>query len=271
MMVEQRSKYKRIVRNIFLALPYTILKQFLFYRIRKPEKGLPDFLCIGTQKSGTTWLYEQLRKNPTICLAQEKEVHYFDWFFYRPLNWYLSRFNCDKNSLRGEITPGYSVIEKGRIKFIRRIMPDVKLVLLLRDPRERAWSSARYHFGKQMKRDLEGVNPDQFIAHFNAEWVEQRGNYEMIWKKWSSVFPREQLLVVFTEEMEQNPIEVLKRISVFIGTTAIIDETALRSRPNKSDEIEMPPQVKKYLDEHYLPMIERMPEWLGMENKYWTI
>jgi hypothetical protein len=261
-----KRNYLRIMAGIYLCLPFTFLKQNLSFRLRKPPDGLPDFLGIGAQKSGTTWLYDQLRQHPALCLADEKEVHYFDWFFHRPLRWYLSRFSCSPGRLRGDITPGYSIIPKGRIRFICRVMPNVKLILLLRDPRARAWSSARFHFGSKRGRKLAAVPEEEFIRHFEAGWVRSRGDYETIWKTWSSVFPRKQLLVLFMEDIEQRPDEVLRKVCAFLRVANVVDEASLRSRPNKSDELEMPPGVKRYLDTLYGPMIRRLPDELKKKD-----
>lgn len=270
-MAYTRGKYLRIISAIYLALPYTLLKQRLFFRLRKPPEGLPHFLCIGAQKSGTTWLNEQLKKNPALCMPNPKEVRFFDWYFYRSFSWYLGHFNCGKEKIKGEVTPGYSIIEKGRIRFIRRTMPDVKIILLLRDPRERAWSSARYHFAKEMGRDLKKISNEEFMTHFQKSWVRRMGDYKTIWNKWSSVFPREQLLVIFNEEIDTQPENVIERICNFIGVAAVKDAATLVSRPNKSEEMEMPVEVRKYLDKEYLQVINEMPQWLGQENTYWKV
>jgi hypothetical protein len=270
-MAYTRGKYIRIVAAIYLALPFTLLKQRLFFRLRKPPEGLPQFLCIGAQKAGTTWLNEQLKKHPALCMPNPKEVRFFDWYFYRSFRWYLSHFNCEKGQIKGEVTPGYSIIEKGRVQFIHRTIPDLKIILLLRDPRERAWSSARYHFAKEMGRDLKKISDEEFIAHFQRSWVKRMGDYKTIWKKWSSVFPREQLLVIFNEEIDVQPEKVMERVCHFIGVPAVKDDAALVSRPNKSEEMKMPEAVRKYLDGEYLPVIKEMPEWLGMENRHWQV
>jgi hypothetical protein len=268
-MAYTRGKYLRIISAIYLALPFTLLKQRLFFRLRKPPEGLPQFLCIGAQKAGTTWLNEQFKKHPELCMPDPKEVRFFDWYFYRSFRWYLSHFHCAEGKIKGEVTPGYSIIEKGRVRFIRRVMPGVKIILLLRDPRKRAWSSARYHFAKEMGRDLTKVSMEEFIVHFERSWVRKMGDYKTIWKKWSSVFPREQLLVVFNEEIELYPQQVMERICNFIGVSPLNDLAALGSRPNKSQEMKMPEEIKKYLDEKYLPVIREMKVWLGEENKFW--
>lgn len=262
-----KRNYTRIVAMIYAMLPYTLLKQKLFYRWRKAPAGLPSFICIGAQKAGTTWLYEKLKTHPAVSMAEPKEIHYFDWFFYRSLRWYLLHFSAS-GKLRGEVTPGYSIIEKGRVKFMKRIMPDLKIILLLRDPRERAWSSARFHFGKEQGRDLSKVTNEEYIAHFNQPWVKQRGDYETIWKKWTSVFPKEQFIVLFAEDIASKPDEVLDSVSAFLKIGKFPEEKS-EVRYNESENISMPPAIRKYLAEMYAPMISRLPALIGQDLSHW--
>lgn len=103
---------------------------------------LPDFLGIGAQKAGTTWLHENLCHHPDLYLPEPKELHYFDWGFHRSLRHYSDIFKRGCNRVKGEITPGYSIIPVERMRFIRTIMPDVRLIFLMRNPIDRAWSQA---------------------------------------------------------------------------------------------------------------------------------
>ena len=267
-MAAARRNYTRIVAMIYALLPYTLLKQKLFFRWRNPPAGLPAFMCIGAQKAGTTWLYEQLKQHPGVCMAEPKEVHYFDWFFYRSLNWYRKHFSCTGAKMPGEVTPGYSVIEKGRIRFIRRIMPRLKIILLLRDPRERAWSSARFHFGKELGRDLAKVTPEEFKDHFNRSWVQQRGEYETIWNKWTSVFPKEQVLVLLAENVGRDPQAVMDRVTSFLNLNNMHAVNA-KQRYNESNAMAMPEEIRKYLNDLYAPMIARLPGIIGADLSAW--
>lgn len=268
-MAEKSRNYRRIVALIYLLLPYTLIKQKLFWRFRKPSDGLPDFICIGAQKAATTWLHEQLKSHPDLCLPEEKEVHYFDWFFYRSLSWYRSRFQNCRAKKRGEVTPGYSVIETGRIRFIRRIMPDVRIVLILRDPVERAWSSARFHFGKELKRDLSEVTEQEFLQHFSKEWVKKRGDYIAILSKWKCVFPKENILVLLNENIDRDPAQNINEVFKFIGV-APHESNVADSRFNVSAELEMPVAIRNYLRGYYAEMVTRLREEHGVDTTMWS-
>jgi len=267
-MAAQSRNYTRIVALIYLLLPYTLIKQKLFWRFRKPTTLLPDFICIGAQKSATTWLHQQLSAHPGICMPAVKEIHYFDWFFYRSLSWYGKYFQNCGNKIRGEVTPGYSVIEKGRIEFIRRIMPNVKIILILRDPAERAWSSARFHFAKELQRPLKDITNEEFIAHFNKPWVHQRGDYETILSKWKEVIPAEKFLVILHEELTADPKRVMSIVLKFLGA----DENShsiLPGRYNVSEEMNMPDEVRNYLKSNYKSMVADLQKNHQIDTSLW--
>ena len=101
-----------------------------------------DFLGIGAQKAGTTWLYEQLRLHPDISFPAGKEVHFWDLQYERGIEWYRPLFTHDKCKCLGEITPAYAMLSKVHIEEIRDINPSLKIIYILRNPIHRAWSSA---------------------------------------------------------------------------------------------------------------------------------
>ena len=123
--------------------------------------GLPDFIIIGAQKSGTTSLYRFIVKHPAIAPATKKEVHYFSiWYKFGEL-WYrshfptnLSRYNFYKRTnqklLSGEASPVYLFypVVPGRMK---ELLPDVKLIVILRNPVDRAYS--HYHHSLDSMRN----------------------------------------------------------------------------------------------------------------------
>ncbi|MGH8557010.1 MAG: hypothetical protein ACRESZ_06010, partial [Methylococcales bacterium] len=89
-----------------------------------------DFLGIGAQKAGTTWLYAQLVRHPRIRFPRGKEAHYWDWVQAgrRPddIDWYIRKFSGDEGFIQGEITPGYAVIEERYIRQIHSLNPDLR-------------------------------------------------------------------------------------------------------------------------------------------------
>ena len=104
---------------------------------------LPRFMGIGAHKAGTSWLHVNLQAHPQLFLPRQKELHYFDSYFHsRTLRFYSGQFESADAKIRGEITPAYSILSPKRIRFIRKIMPDVRLIFIMRNPIDRSWSAA---------------------------------------------------------------------------------------------------------------------------------
>ena len=101
--------------------------------ILKVKYPLPDFLGIGAQKAGTTWLHDNLSCHPELYLPPEKEIHYFDQHNDKPISYYSQFFKKSKKNracVKGEITPAYSVLPQNMIERIMGIMPHLKIIFV---------------------------------------------------------------------------------------------------------------------------------------------
>lgn len=195
---------------------------------------LPDFLVIGAQKAGTTTLFALLRKHPHIYLPPQKEVQYFsnDELFTRGLNWYMEENFRTGNfeGIAGEISPQYMFRDLIPER-IKAALPNVKLIAILRHPLKRAFS----HYQMSVRRGLE--NRD-FRSAFEAS-VDAKSNglcldettnyyqfsaYREILIKYLQLFPKEQLLILFQEDLDSAPETVLNQIHEFLGVEHIVPD-----------------------------------------------
>ena len=150
------------------------------------RRSLPHFLCIGAQKAGTTWLHSVLRQHPDVAVPSEKEVHYFDLSFTKPLRDYSRFFAENPGKICGDITPAYSILSEERIRFIRRIMPATRLVFLMRNPIERAWSHAVMFLTTRQGRSYEDVSLAEFQEFLDSPPSTERSDYEKIIARWTA-------------------------------------------------------------------------------------
>lgn len=188
-----------------------------------------DFMVIGVQKAGTTALYDYLAEDPSIGLSQVKEVHFFD---DETLDWarpdydpYHARFDWDRPAIRGEATPIY-VYWPGSLERIARYNPAIRLILLLRDPVERAWSHWRMEYARgaetrpfswcvrQGRHRLFEAEP--WGAHREFSYVE-RGFYGEQAERLLGLFPRGQLMIEAAETLRRDPNATLARVNAFLG------------------------------------------------------
>ena len=184
---------------------------------------LPDFLGIGAQKAGTTWLWENLRRHPEIFLPDKKELHYFDNKFDQSLRYYTHRFEEARGRIKGEITPAYGILPRDRIDFIRAIMPRVRLIFLMRDPVERAWSQAVMDLVVRRGRAFHEVSESEFLAFLESERSVSRGLYCRMLDNWLSLFPSEQLYVGFFEDIRERPREFMSELFAHLGVSRDVD------------------------------------------------
>src|SRR5262245_8764381 len=99
------------------------------------------FLGIGAQKAGTTWLHENLRTHPVLSFPHGTEIHFWDAQRDRGIDWYRSLF-VSSDRVEGEITPAYAILPPRQVAEIAATFPDLRLIYILRNPIDRAWSSA---------------------------------------------------------------------------------------------------------------------------------
>jgi hypothetical protein len=259
----------------------------IFRRARRPlyyvEKGLfasgilsarkmtlPDFLCIGVQKAGTSWLHENLRAQPEIFVPEKKELDYFGnphRFYNHSLSYYASYFNAGKNKIKGEASP-YCDIPAARVRFIGKIMPLTKLVIILRNPVDRIWSAGLMHLVRARQQKFEEISIDAFTRFLETKEILDQGFYPEILKKWRAVYPTEQLLVCFYQDLEDNPELFLKSVLTFLDAT-YQPSSLVRERVNKSPDHPMPELIRNHFFEIYKPSILELSEEFGEKALRW--
>lgn len=180
---------------------------------------LPDFIIIGAMKAGTTSLYELIDRHPNVYLCPEKEPMFFsrDHVRVRGLDWYKSLFAAAREGQRcGEASTCYSRHPHfgdvpGRI---HAVMPDVKLIYIMRHPVERAYS----HYGHEMRFEVtatfeEALQRDRSIIDASL-YIRQIEQY-------LQQFPREQILLLTLDDFEVDPAAVMDSVQAFLGLERI--------------------------------------------------
>lgn len=253
-----------------------VASRHMMYRLGiKSASGLtlPDFLGIGAQKAGTSWLYENLKAHPRAFLvAQAKEVHYFDKHFLDyDLEAYSRYFADGRGKIKGEITPAYSILPPRRIRYIRAVMPDVKLIFLMRNPIERAWSHAVMDLVTNRNAKFEDVSENDFVSHFHSPASQQRGDYETILDRWLAEFPRGQVFTGFFDDLARRPIPLLIDIFSHLGLPLDVDWSTFPHAQifRKGQTAPLPPRLREMLLGMYELPIARLGERFGAPSGAW--
>ena len=186
---------------------------------------LPDFLVLGTQKGGTTTLQQLLIQHPGVCLAPGKEVHYFSKHWDQPTAWYASHYAGAAPQQRcGDITPFY-LFHPQAPKRIHSLLPNAQLIVLLRDPVERALSqyfhSVRLGFETLPLEDALDAEEERLstgkLQHLQEHSYVSRSRYLEQLDRYLELFPGRQLLVLQSETLFADPTATWRQIEAFLA------------------------------------------------------
>jgi hypothetical protein len=265
---------------------------FLARRPTSSRRVLPDFLIIGTQRGGTTSLHHALAQHPAITMSFKREVHYFDWNYDRGIEWYRTHFptrHTQARSLRrnGEFATGekspYYLFDPAVPARVRALLPDVKLVVLLRDPVARAFS--HYHKASQRgdeplslehalaselrqgKRPRDLSDPRSISSESTSRSYIGRGRYAEQLERWLGEFDHDQIHVTLSERYFADPAEVSREIHRFIGLTPVTPRSFLRQ--GGVVRTPMPAALRSQLQEIFADDVRRLTGLLGESPGWW--
>lgn len=255
----------------------------------------PDFLIIGAQKAGTTSLYDYLVQHPQIAAARTKEVHFFDHHFARGTTWYERQFASRRafreTRITGEASPFYLLHPRAPER-ARQLLPDVKLLVVLRNPVDRAFSHYQHNVRKRVWAADKTETPTpreplSFEDALDAEDARLRGEIERVGneenyrsralllhsyqtrglyaqqlERWFEVFPRERFFIVENDELAADAQHATARVLTFLGLLPIQLENAARKNVG-GYRTEIAPQTRAALVEYFRPHNARLYELLG--------
>ncbi len=179
-------------------------------------------------------------------------------------DWYLSLFKGKDHQLLGEINPDYSMLSENDISEMKRLAPDAKIVFLMRNPIDRAWSQIR--FNDHHKRKTEEI-----INFINSERQELRGNYLRTIDLFTKIFSKKQLFIGFYDAIEEKPEKLLQEIVTHLGsnTKSITFKKSFQRKVNQSEKSEIPPHIYNHLVQKYRPMITELADRYGGYCSKW--
>lgn len=231
-----------------------------------PAPG-PDFLGIGAQKAGTTWLHANLAQHPRVRFPGGKEVHFWDREYGRGLDWYRALFaGAPAGVLQGDLTPSYAILPPERIAEAAALTPRARLIYVLRHPVARAWSAAKMAVGRA-EMELGEASDAWFRDHFHSRGSRARGDYAACLDAWLAHFPRAALLLVRYEDLVRQPESVARAVCAHLGLDAqpllAPANPWLRQPVFPGEPAELRPELRAFLDELYAEPLQRLRERHG--------
>lgn len=247
----------------------------------------PDFLIIGAQKCGSTSLYNYVTKHPDILPAKAKELHFFNNYrgknnFNKGISWYKKQFPAkQKNKLIGEATPEYLFFPHVPER-VYSLFPSIKIIIILRNPTKRAISY--FHHNKKRKMeplDLEQAltaeterlqdeqekiaqDPNYYSYNVERYSYKKRGLYLEQIQRWLEYFPKEQILILKSEELFANPSKTLEKVYTFLN----VENIPLKEYPQYNQSTytaPIDPIIIKQLNDYFAPYNQQLSLFLKEE------
>ena len=223
---------------------------------------------LGSDENADYWrrfFFFQLRQ-----MIWQNKYHELKWmlkFFlgYYDEPWYRSLFKEAGGKVSGEITPSYSALEKEDIEKVYKLLPHAKVILLLRNPIDRAWSQANFNSSR------ESLCEETMIQHFSSKGSLARGNLIQILENWRTYYPEEQIFIGFYDEIKERPQALIQRAYSFLGVRDDFLPSGLEEKIHQTHyaQSEMPAKLKFFLINQYLDQLKILSEMFGGFASVW--
>jgi len=251
----------------------------------------PDFFIVGAQKCGTTSLYNYLVKHPCVLPAKEKELHFFSDKYSKGYSWYSNQFpslfkkfqyvlSRRHRVLCGEATP-YYMFHPHAVGRIYSRFSNAKIIMMLRNPVDRAFSHYRYHVklgaedltfeeaiaseSDRLLGELDKMNDDANYNSVNYKIYSylKRGVYIEQIERWIDLFSKDQILIIKSEDFFADPEDSFNTVLKFLE----LPEYTISSykKFNEGKQVAMKPETREQLFEYFEPYNQRLYNCLGTD------
>ncbi|MBE9144027.1 sulfotransferase domain-containing protein [Planktothrix mougeotii] len=241
----------------------------------------PHFIIIGVQKGGTNSLYHYLCQHPQIVAATQKEIHFFTLNYDQGLDWYQSQFSPEAEGqqiLTGEGSP-YYLFHPLVPQRLYESFPETRLIVLLRNPVDRAISHYYWEVtlgyeslsleeaiaqeAKRLQGETERICSEVNYFSFNHQHYSYlaRGLYAEQLQRWMQFFPREQFLILKSEDLYSDSARVVNQVFAFLG----LPDYHLSSydKYNANTYVNANPIIRQKLEAYFLPYNQKLTQLLG--------
>ena len=290
-----RVSTTRYERAIEYSMNNSLAK--VYRGLSSPLRLLPDFLIIGTQRGGTTSLYNYLVECPGVGPAFVKELHFFDKKFHKGTLWYRAHFPSSvqkhlfQRTRRQAFVTGeasaYYLFHPRAPQRVARVLPHARLIVLLRNPVDRAYSQYNFEVelgrealpfeeaiareGKRIAQERERILADERYVSFDHSRYSYlaRGIYVDQLRAWMNVFPREQFLILKSEDFYADPAATLEQVLAFLQLPGL--EPRARQKRYRSYNYNATPYAameagtRKRLIEYFAPHNAELHQFLGRD------
>jgi hypothetical protein len=244
---------------------------------------LPNYIIIGAQRGGTTSLFHYLSENLSVSSPAKKELHFFSENYEKGLPWYRNHFPVKENTITGESTP-YYLFHPLCAERIAKDVPDVRLIVMLRNPVSRAYSNywLQVKQGREPFSFEEAIKAEEKRTAGEEERILRDGNYNSLphrlysylarglyvlqLERYIQYFEKEKLLILKSEDFFSDPITTAKRTYEFLGLPTK-DLKPIRPH-NAIDYPKMDPETRQMLSQYFRSYNEKLYSLLGVDFQW---
>ena len=248
------------------------------WKLEEKSKG-PDFFIIGGMRCGSTSLHHYISYHSQIITPVKKEIHFFGENYINGIDWYLSHFPPipeKKGILTGEASPCFA--ESGIWNQVFQYFPNLKLIVILRNPVDRAyshynhtigWHSEYHEFEAAIAADLEENSQKELLLNGDNSYLKVDSDYLRLslyfyWiKEWLQLFPKEQILVLRSEDMYTNPALETQKVFDFLELPKYHIPSFLHT--NKGDYNVLDSSLRTRLKNYFKPHNQKLENLLDMK------
>lgn len=225
---------------------------------------VPDFVCIGAQKAGTTWLYKQLLRHPAVAIPRKECNILRSPDAAEEYARFYAGVAADR--LKGDVSPVYS-IDRIAAATAARLCPDCRLVMLVRDPVRRAFS--QYCMATEAGR-IDPAIPFREAFDENLQYMQRRGAYAEILGEYAEAFaPREAMLILPFDRISRDPRSLLGQVFAFLGLDPdFSDDSAGRVFAPATRGRVIDPVDEDHLRAWYRPHNRKLRSWLTWDASW---
>jgi len=245
------------------------------------ERVGPTFLGIGSARCGSTWLYQALKQHPDICISTPKQIQFFNkCILTHGAAWYYDHFKREGAAVapvRGEITPFYSRLSESSVACVHRFLPDVRIVLTIRNPLDRIWSHLLYDWGVYKRKNLSQMSTIGLMNYLQRRRTIRYTDYEVILRRWRRYYGEEAVHVDLFGRIRQDAEGFLHDVLAHIGADPLahlgsaeeLKKPVLASEDLLSCKIEAPAAIRWALAVQWLPRMRSLNDYLKGRVEHW--
>jgi hypothetical protein len=267
----------------------------------KPPLSHPDFLIIGAPEAGGDIVKDALLKNPKVWfppldnilafhssfqierlqIARDflrgdipyKSTHLF-WllrYFLQPvptIKWVSKLFTTkQKDLIKGEFSDEYITLPFDEVEKLHRLLPDLKIIILIRHPVDRSYAAIKKKFEHNKKTPFASLNKRQLVALINSDWVRSHSSYQKALDAWPVFFGLKNIFVGFYDDLLEDPKTFMKKVSNFLELEPV-SMTGIKVPP-KASRKKFPPGLLPYLHPFYRQEIENLANRVNGQAGDW--